>query len=211
MQLGLFSPWNLPMSRPFLQIRQRRRKRASSSFTKLVTTLTARSPTRSGSARERTILEQTAGGLETMELLGTNQKTGKYTNTLLLMATQILLAALGHAQTTSLPEPPQVRAKNHVVSLTLHAVNENGRDAFAFNGANVAPVIRASPGDVLKITYINDLPVKSTETCAVNPCMDMTNLHFHGLTVSPEAPQDDVLSLLATPGHLLHYSVEIPG
>src|SRR5947208_12737611 len=44
----------------------------------------------------------------------------------------------------SLPEPPQVRAKNHVVSLTLHAVNENGRDAFAFNGANVAPVIRAS-------------------------------------------------------------------
>ena len=145
-----------------------------------------------------------------MELLGTNQKTGKYTNTLLLLATQILLAAVGWAQVISLPEPPQVRAQNHVVALTLHAVNENGRDAFAFNGANVAPVIRASPGDVLKITYINDLPVKSTETCAVNPCMDMTNLHFHGLTVSPDAPQDDVLSMLATPGHILHYSVEIP-
>src|SRR5204862_4665528 len=168
---------------------------------KLVTTLTARSPTRSGSARERTIMEQTAGGLETMELLGTNQKTGKYTNILLLMATQIFLAAVGWAQAISLPEPPQVRAKNHVVSLTLHAVNENGRDAFAFNGANVAPVIRASPGDVLKITYVNDLPVKSPETCAVNPCMDMTNLHFHGLTVSPDAPQDDVLSMLATPRH----------
>jgi len=145
-----------------------------------------------------------------MELLGTNQKTGKYTNILLLMATQIFLAAVGWAQAISLPEPPQVRAKNHVVSLTLHAVNENGRDAFAFNGANVAPVIRASPGDVLKITYVNDLPVKSPETCAVNPCMDMTNLHFHGLTVSPDAPQDDVLSMLATPGHILHYSVEIP-
>src|SRR5437899_5555738 len=132
------------------------------------------------------------------------------TRILLLIGAQIFLLALGCAQTVSLPEPPQVRAKNHVVSLTLHGVNENGRYAFAFNGGRVAPVIRASPGDVLSITYINDLPAKSTETCAVNPCMDMTNLHFHGLTVSPDAPQDDVLSMLATPGQVLHYSVEIP-
>jgi FtsP/CotA-like multicopper oxidase with cupredoxin domain len=103
-----------------------------------------------------------------------------------------------------------VGAKDHVVSLALHAVNENGRDAFAFDGGIAAPVIRASPGDVLRITYINDLPVKSAETCAVNPCMDMTNLHFHGLTVSPETPQDDVLGMLAMPGQVLHYSVEIP-
>jgi FtsP/CotA-like multicopper oxidase with cupredoxin domain len=40
--------------------------------------------------------------------------------------------------------------------------------------------------------------------------MDMTNLHFHGLTVSPDAPQDDVLSMLATPGQSLHYTVQIP-
>src|SRR5437660_7668673 len=145
-----------------------------------------------------------------LELLVTNQKTAKYTNILLLMATQVFLAAVGWAQAISLPEPPQVRAKNHVVSLTLRAVNENGRDAFAFNGTSVAPVIRASPGDVLKITYINDLPAKSEETCAVNPCMDMTNLHFHGLTVSPDAPQDDVLGMLAMPGEVLQYSVEIP-
>ena len=92
------------------------------------------------------------------------------TRTILLIGTQIFLTALGSAQTVSLPEPPQVQAKNHVVSLTLHAVNENGRDAFAFNGDTVAPVIRASPGDVLSITYVNDLPAKSPETCAVNPC-----------------------------------------
>jgi suppressor of ftsI len=122
----------------------------------------------------------------------------------------LFLSALGSAQTVSLPQPPQVRAKNHVVSVTLHAVNENGRDAFAFNGKTVAPVIRATPGDVLKITYINDLPPRSTESCAPNPCMDMTNLHFHGLTVSPNAPQDDILTMLAKPGQVLHYSVEIP-
>src|SRR5579864_5564940 len=130
--------------------------------------------------------------------------------TLLLIGAQIFLAALGSAQTVSLPEPPQVQAKNHVVSVTLHAVNENGRDAFAFNGETVAPVIRASPGDVLSITYVNDLPAKSPEPCAVNPCMDMTNLHFHGLTVSPEAPQDNVLTMLAKPGQVLHYSIRIP-
>jgi suppressor of ftsI len=73
----------------------------------------------------------------------------------------------------------------------------------------VPPIIRASPGDTLKITYANGLPTKSTEMCAVNPCMDMTNLHFHGLTVSPDAPQDDVLSMMAKPGQVLHYSVEI--
>src|ERR1700756_4149260 len=107
------------------------------------------------------------------------------TRTIAFVAAQMVLGAVCVAQTVEAPEPPQVQAKNHVVSLTLHAVNENGRDAFAFDDRTVAPVIRASPGDILRITYINDLPARSPETCAVNPCMDMTNLHFHGLTVSP--------------------------
>jgi len=140
----------------------------------------------------------------------TSYKTTTCANIALLIAAQILLTTFAFAQSGSLPEPPQVTAKNHVVSLTLHAVNENGRDAFAFSGASVAPVIRVFPGDVLNITYMNDLPAKSPETCAVNPCMDMTNLHFHGMTVSPNAPQDDVLGMLAMPGQILHYSVKIP-
>ena len=143
-----------------------------------------------------------------MELLTTNQV--KRARVLLLIGTQIFLPTLGRAQTLPLPAPPQVRASRHVVSLTLHAVNENGRYAFAFNGTNVAPTIRASPGDVLRITYVNDLPTKSSEPCAVNPCMNMTNLHFHGLAISPNAPQDDVIGMLAMPGQVLHYSVKIP-
>jgi suppressor of ftsI len=139
----------------------------------------------------------------------TNQRPRKHTR-IVTTGAQIFLAAVSWAQTAPLPEPPQVRAKDHVVALTLHAVNETGRDAFAFDGATIAPVIRASPGDVLKITYVNDLLAKSTETCAVNPCMDMTNLHFHGLTVSPNSPEDDVLGMMAKPGEVLHYSVNIP-
>jgi hypothetical protein len=94
----------------------------------------------------------TNGWSATMELLSTNQM--KRARILLLIGVQIFLPALGRSQNVPLPEPPQVRADRHVVSLTLHAVNENGRDAFAFDGTSVAPVIRASPGDVLKITYI---------------------------------------------------------
>jgi FtsP/CotA-like multicopper oxidase with cupredoxin domain len=67
-----------------------------------------------------------------------------------------------------------------------------------------------SPGDQLKITYVNELPSHPQASCAITPCMDMTNLHFHGLTVSPDAPQDDVLSMMATPGQSLHYTVQIP-
>ncbi len=38
----------------------------------------------------------------------------------------------------------------------------------------------------------------------------MTNLHFHGLHVSPNAPQDDVITMMAMPGESLQYRVSIP-
>ena len=133
------------------------------------------------------------------------------TRLLHFILTIVMLSTLCCAQAVPLLQAPQVHARDHVVSLTLHAVNQDGRDALALlHGGTVPPVIRASPGDVLKITYINDLPAKSTESCALGPCMNMTNLHFHGLTVSPNAPQDDVIGMLAKPGQRLHYSVKIP-
>jgi FtsP/CotA-like multicopper oxidase with cupredoxin domain len=107
--------------------------------------------------------------------------------------------------------PPELRAQNHILSLTLHAATRSdGKDSFYFNGQPNAPTLRLSPGDQLKITYVNELPTHPQESCAITPCMDMTNLHFHGLTVSPDAPQDDVLSMMATPGQSLHYTVQIP-
>src|SRR6202795_1952688 len=116
----------------------------------------------------------------------------------------------GEAQVTLAP-PPEVRSQNHIASLTLHAaLNISGRDAFAYEGKSIAPLIRVSPGDTLKIDYVNDLPIHPKETCAIMPCMDMTNLHFHGLEVSPDAPQDDVLSMMAAPGQTLRYTVQIP-
>src|SRR6202035_1768290 len=105
--------------------------------------------------------------------------------------------------------PPEVHAKHHTLSLTLRAaVASDGKNSFYFDGQPIAPTLRLSPGDQLKITYINDLPSKPKETCAITPCMDMTNLHFHGLTVSPDSPQDDVLDMMAMPGKSLSYTVQ---
>src|SRR6266550_7894650 len=110
-----------------------------------------------------------------------------------------------------LSNPPELRAKHHTLSLTLHAgIASDGRNSFYFNGQPNAPTLRLSQGDQLKITYVNDLPIKAKESCAMTPCMDMTNLHFHGLTVSPDAPQDDVLDMMAMPGEFLRYTVQIP-
>jgi suppressor of ftsI len=109
-----------------------------------------------------------------------------------------------------LSNPPELRAKNGALSLTLHAAMASGKSAFYFNGHPNAPTLRLAPGDRLKIAYINDLPAKPPERCLAGPCMDMTNLHFHGLTVSPDAPQDDVLTMMAMPGKTLRYTVQIP-
>jgi suppressor of ftsI len=121
-------------------------------------------------------------------------------------ALAVIAVRRAHARTI-----PDLSAKNHTLSLNLHAgITSNGKDSFYFNGQPNAPTLRLSPGDQLKINYINDLPSKPHEKCLIGPCMDMTNLHFHGLTVSPDAPQDDVLTMIAVPGQSLRYTVQIP-
>jgi len=123
--------------------------------------------------------------------LGFDVVAGARRAVLTLILSTVVLRAQG--QTTSLLAPPEVRSDHHVAALTLHAVRgTDGRNSFAFNGQRVPPIIRVSPGDILKITYVNDLPRPSGEQCSVGPCMNMTNLHFHGLGVSPKAPADDV-------------------
>jgi suppressor of ftsI len=122
-----------------------------------------------------------------------------------------LLALQAWGQSTLLSVLPEVRSRHRVAALNLHAVRKSdGRDSFAFNGQAIAPIIRVSPGDTLKITYVNDLGLPSGEQCSIGPCMNMTNLHFHGLGVSPKAPQDDVLDMIAMPGQTLNYAVHIP-
>src|SRR6204780_2382777 len=106
-----------------------------------------------------------------------------------------------------LPQPPEVRRP-----FVLDAVNDptSGKAAFSFEGREIPPVIRTKPGGTIQIEYVHRMSSKSTELCVYGPCMNMTNLHFHGLHVSPDAPQDDVLSMMAMPGQSLHYAVDTP-
>src|SRR6266436_6029528 len=69
------------------------------------------------------------------------------------------------------PNPPELRAKHHTLSFTLHAgITKDGKNSFYFDGQPNAPTLRVSPGDQLKIAYINDLPGKPHERCLIGPC-----------------------------------------
>jgi suppressor of ftsI len=106
-----------------------------------------------------------------------------------------------------LSDPPETRSP-----FVLRAINDpdTGKAAFSFAGQEDPPVIRARPGEDIRLTYINGMSTHSQEKCVDGPCMNMTNLHFHGLHVSPNAPQDDVITMMAMPGQSLRYVVNIP-
>jgi suppressor of ftsI len=118
-----------------------------------------------------------------------------------------LLVAAARGQDRILPELPQATSP---VTLVAASDPVTGKSAFRYQDRNIPPVIRGRPGSVLNVGYKNELATPSREDCVGHPCMQMTNLHFHGLHVSPNAPQDDVLDMMASPGETLHYSVQIP-
>jgi FtsP/CotA-like multicopper oxidase with cupredoxin domain len=102
--------------------------------------------------------------------------------------------------------PSNRAAAAKIVSLTLLAAMDpsNGFPTFVYNdGYDVTPTIHVRPGDSLEIFLTDSLP-------AGKGMADDVNLHFHGLSASPQAPADDVLTMLAKPGQSLHYVVPIP-
>ena len=124
--------------------------------------------------------------------------------------TAALIGASCGGRVVSLPDAPVVRSHDGLAAMTLTATRgSNGRDAFVFDGHDAPPTIRIAPGDTLKIHYVNALPV-APATVLRREQMNMTNLHFHGLSVSPMRPQDDVLDMIAMPGEALDYTLAIP-
>jgi suppressor of ftsI len=111
------------------------------------------------------------------------------------------------AQDRVVADPPEVRDPFTLIALYDSAA---GHNAFAYAGKTVPPVIRVSPGGIIRLRYVNNLPSRPDEECATGPCANMSNLHFHGLHVSPERPQDDVLTMMSMPGETLNYKVVLP-
>jgi suppressor of ftsI len=118
-----------------------------------------------------------------------------------------LLVATASGQDRIVPALPEARSPVTLVAATDPV---SGKSEFRYRDNNTPPVIRVQPGSTLIVEYKNELASQSREECVGHPCMNMTNLHFHGLHVSPNAPQDDALDMIASPGETLHYSVQVP-
>ena len=78
----------------------------------------------------------------------------------------------------------------------------------------VAPTIEVAPGDTVRITLNNKLPADPACTATgheinVPHCFNGTNLHTHGLWVSPAGNSDNVL-LSINPGVSFQYEYNIP-
>ena len=105
-----------------------------------------------------------------------------------------------------LPEPPVVRAVRGVATVELTAQIDplSQMPTFVYRGQRgVMPTVRVDPGNEIVVDVANDLPPQGGRGSDLN-------LHFHGLSVSPKPPADDVLTTLALPGHTLHYVVPVP-
>lgn len=88
-------------------------------------------------------------------------------------------------------------------SLTLRLVAKRtlldlaGRKVWgdSYNGSLVGPTLHFAPGERVALTFVNRLPV-------------MSNLHFHGMFVSPSGASDNPF-IQISPGHSFTYHLSI--
>ena len=101
-----------------------------------------------------------------------------------------------------LTDPPVYHSENGQLSITLEARETPVRlgrfeiRGATYNGVYGGPVLRVKPGDVLHVHLVNHLP-------------QATNIHFHGLEVSPQGHGDDSMHMVG-PGQSWDYVIPIP-
>jgi len=119
----------------------------------------------------------------------------------------LLLAAVeahdaGPVRRETFHDPAVVASHDGVLHLTLTAargaMQVAGRRVIAqvYNGSYVPPTLRVRPGDVVRLRLVNGLD-------------EATNLHMHGLAVSPLGTADNVF-LHVAPGRAQDYEIHIP-
>lgn len=102
-----------------------------------------------------------------------------------------------------LVQPPEIHSRDGVLDATLTAapgtvqVGEFTFPGLLYNGAYLPPVLRVRTGEVMRVRLRNRLPA------------DPTNLHFHGMGVSPRGNSDNVF-IHVHPGQDFQYEVKIP-
>src|SRR4051812_23360575 len=156
------------------------------------------------------------------------------TAALLLLTSSLLLLTPAAGAPPSASATPSGR-ELHVELVLQYSDNMIGTDKVhlrSYNGALVGPTIRARAGDTLDVHLVNKLPKNPPTpnnigheiaeatlalTRHVAPLnlgnvphnFNTTNLHTHGLHVSPAGNSDNVLLAIA-PGEEFYYEIKIP-
>jgi FtsP/CotA-like multicopper oxidase with cupredoxin domain len=108
-----------------------------------------------------------------------------------------------HAPAETFREPPVINSRAGVLrtsltpKLSLVTVAGHRASLMAYNGLYAPPTLRVRPGDTIRLRLTNALA-------------EPTNLHTHGLTVSPRGNSDNVF-LRVAPGQAQDYEIRIPG
>ncbi len=98
-------------------------------------------------------------------------------------------------------EPSVISTNNGVLLATLiaakHESNLSGQliPTMLYNGSLVGPTLLINPGDRVELSLVNSLE-------------EPTNLHFHGLHVSPSGDSDNAFRQV-NPGETAKYTIEI--
>jgi len=117
-----------------------------------------------------------------------------------LLVTGSLVSA---APAAAFVEPHQISSHNGVLKTKFVAqlgdavvAGKLVHGAITYNGQFPGPTLRVHPGDTIKMTFVNKLEQD-------------TNIHFHGLHVSPSGKADNVLRIFH-PGGTYSVVVKIP-
>jgi FtsP/CotA-like multicopper oxidase with cupredoxin domain/peroxiredoxin len=135
--------------------------------------------------------------------------------------------ALAMATQEPFLQPDVIQSANGVLRATFEVVMGSGRigndpvslrnysatdeiKGLKFGAKLVGPTLRVRPGDTMLITLVNSLAVEPPDG-NLNQLrqFNTTNLHFHGLHVSPSGNSDNVL-LEVLPQTTQQYEVQIP-
>jgi FtsP/CotA-like multicopper oxidase with cupredoxin domain len=107
-----------------------------------------------------------------------------------------------HSEGLTFKEPDEIRGRDGVVDVQLESrerdVQISGGEVrgTVYNDAFVGPTLRVSPGESLHVNLLNGLT-------------QHTNIHYHGMHVSPEGDSDNIF-LMIDPGDSHDYTVDVP-
>ena len=101
-----------------------------------------------------------------------------------------------------LATPPVYRSTEGKLDVTIDAretpvqLGDRMIKGSTYNGSYGGPILRVKPGDVLTMHFVNHLP-------------QITNVHFHGMEVSPQGHGDNSMHMVE-PGDSWDYIIPIP-